>query len=121
MAKYNFPSTTLQPMQVLDFILGDNQRVRAVLLPQPDQTGMMVGHVALACVPAGFNEEVPMPRQTRPQSITQAAQLAFEFAQAGAARMKTTIASANLQGEEFLEIADVEQITFNAFPVRLEK
>lgn len=121
MAKNNFPGTTLQPMQVLDFILGDNQRVRAVFLPQPDQTGMTVGHVALACVHAGCNQEVPMPQQTRPQSITQAAQLAYRFAQAEAHRVNTTIALANLQGDEFLEVADLEQITSNAFPVTLNK
>ena len=120
MAKNNFPGTTLQPMQILDFILGDNQRVRAVFLPQPDQTGTTVGHVALACVHAGFNQEVPMPQQTRPQSITQAAQLAYRFAQSEAQRMNTNIASTILEGEEFLEVTDMEQITCRAFPVILK-
>lgn len=117
MAKNKYPGTTLQPMQVLDFVLGENQRVRAVFLPQPDQTGTTVGHVALACIYADMDEQVPMPKQTLPQSITQAAELAFAFAQAEAKRFHAAITSARLQGQEFLERQDVEQITGNAFPV----
>jgi len=119
MAKTQYPGTSLQPMQVLDFVLSGNQLVRAVFLPRPDQTGTTVGHVTLACIPAGMVEQVAMPSQPMPQSLEAAAELAFAFAQSEAARVNAKIVSARLQGQEFLEQADVEKITSGAVTVTL--
>jgi hypothetical protein len=60
-----------------------------------------------------------MPSQAVPQSLEAAAKLAFAFAQSEAARVNATIVSARLQGQEFLEQADVEKITSGSFAVTL--
>ena len=108
MAKTSFPAhDTLQPIQTLDFILENGQRAGAVFLPQPDQTGNRVGHVAVALIHAGFVEQSPITPQKRPQTILDAADLAVQFAQAEATRVGSKIAAARLLGEEFLEKSDV--------------
>lgn len=117
MAKDTFPSTTLQPLQVLDFVLGDDLQARAILLPQPDQSRTKVAHVPLMFIHAGMFEQSILPNQANPQSVIEAAQVAWKFAQAEAARVGRTVTSVRLQGHEFLEQSDVEAIT--SIPVTL--
>ncbi|MFC5550161.1 hypothetical protein [Massilia aerilata] len=111
MVKTAYPGTQLQPVQTLDFILENGLRAGAVFLPQPDSTGTLVQHVAIAFVHAGSPLEMPVPAQRRPQTILDAATLAFAFAQSESARVGSAISSVRLLGQEFLEESDVLQIT----------
>lgn len=110
MAKNAYPSTTLQPVQTLDFILENGLRVSAVFLPQPDQTGQHVAHVALALIHAGSTTQLPLPPQCRPQTVMDAASLATKFAQSEATRVNSAISTVRLSGQEFLEKQDVVQL-----------
>lgn len=112
MVKNFFPEhDTLQPTQTLNFILENGQRAGAVFFPQPDQIGNCVGHVAVALVHAGFVDSVSIKPHKRPQTILDAANLAFHFAQTEATRVGSKITAALLEGEEFLEKSDVLLIT----------
>jgi hypothetical protein len=111
MAKHTFPSTTLQPLQVLDFILGEGLQARAIFLPQPDQSRTKVAHVAVLCIHAGMFQQSVLPNQANPQNVIEAAELAWKFAQAEATRVGRPITAIRLQGQEFLEQSDVEAIT----------
>jgi hypothetical protein len=117
LANNAYPSTTLKPVQTLDFILSNGMRVGATFWPKPNATGSTVAHVDLECSPAGMGAQSPMPHQTRPQSITDAAKLALQFAESEAMRVGATITTIRMVGEEFLEATDVEAITNNRFPI----
>jgi hypothetical protein len=119
MAKNKYPNTTHQPMQTLDFTLDNGMRVRAVFSPQPDSTRTLVAHVALECVPADETDLSLMNSSSRPQTIGDAALLAFQVAESEAKRVGHPIIGARLEGEEFLEKSDVVQITNGLFPVDL--
>lgn len=111
MAKNSYPNDTLQPMQVVDFDLKNGLRVRAILLPQPDQTGSSIASVPLLCAQAGTYSLTPIGLQNPNQSVMEAAKQAWAYAQSEAQRVGTTVESARMQGEEFLEVADLNQIT----------
>ncbi|MBC8641614.1 hypothetical protein IAG25_32845 [Caballeronia sp. EK] len=120
MAKTNYPSTTLKPEQILDFNLQDGSRVRIVLQPKPDATGDKVAHVDLDCAQAGTSALTRVGNTGRPRTVFEAGVLAYQFAQKEAQRLGgVAIVGADLQGEEFLELADVQQIVGNSLPVKL--
>ncbi|OUL86130.1 hypothetical protein [Paraburkholderia hospita] len=118
MAKSAYPSTGQQPVQTLDFRLANGARVRTVLKPQPDASGMQVAHVDLDYTNAGSTWLMPIASQGQPRSVFQAGVLAYQIAQHEAQQAGGIgIDEAQLEGEEFLEVADVEQITGNSMPV----
>ncbi|CAD6563374.1 hypothetical protein ACFQ3P_43385 [Paraburkholderia sabiae] len=118
MAKTTYPSTRQQPVQILDFRLANGARVRTVLKPQPDASGRQVAHVDLDYTNAGSTWLMPVASQGQPRSVFQAGVLAYQIAQHEAQNAGGIgIDEAQLEGEEFLEVADVEQITGNSMPV----
>ncbi|WP_257829838.1 hypothetical protein [Burkholderia glumae] len=118
MAKTAYPSTGQQPMQILDFRLGNGARVRTVLKPQPDASRTQVAHVDLDHTNAGGTWLLPVESQGPPRTVFQAGVLAYQIAQHEAQQAGgISIVEAQLEGEEFLEVADVEQITGNSMPV----
>ncbi|WP_186251054.1 hypothetical protein [Burkholderia gladioli] len=118
MAKTAYPSTDKQPMQTLDFRLANGAIVRTVLKPQPDASRTQVAHVDLDYTNAGSAWLIPVARQAQPLTVFQAGVLAYQIAQHEAQQAGgICIDEAKLEGEEFLEVADVEQITGNSMPV----
>lgn len=104
-------------MQTLDFQLDNKQRVRTVLRPQPNTAGTQVAYVELDASFAGSDVLSRISSATENLSVIQAGVRAVQYAQSEAERLKTQISRAELDGEEFLEMADVVEITGNAFPV----
>lgn len=117
MTKTTYPSTLLQPTQILDFLLSNGTRVRTVLTPRPDASRTSVAHVDLEHAHAGSSTLMPVPNQGQLRSILQAGAQAYQIAQREAQRSGLNIDGAQLEGEEFLEVVDVEQITGNTIPV----
>ncbi|WP_162877947.1 hypothetical protein [Trinickia diaoshuihuensis] len=118
MAKTAYSSTGQQPMQILDFRLANGARVRTVLKPQPDASRTKVAHVDLDYTSAGSTWLMPDASQGQPLTVFQAGARAYQIAQHEAQQAGgISIDEAQLGGEEFLEVADVEQITGNSMPV----
>ncbi|NIF40107.1 hypothetical protein F3J14_04165 [Burkholderia sp. Tr-862] len=117
MTKTTYPNTLLQPTQIIDFLLSNGTRVRAVLTPRPDASRTSVANVDLEYTNAGSAMLVPVPNQGQPRSVLQAGAQAYQIAQREAQRSGLNIDGVQLEGEEFLEVADVEQITANTIPV----
>jgi hypothetical protein len=120
MTKNAYPDTTLQPLQMLDFRLGNGKLVRTVLKPQPDSTRTQVAHVDVEYTSAGSTLLTPVASQGQARTVFQAGAFAYQIAQHEAHQAGgITIEEAILEGEEFLEKADVEQITGNTMPVTI--
>lgn len=117
MAKIAYPSTTLKPIQTMDFLLSNGMIVGAIFLPEPDATGTLVAHVAVEGIPAGTTFQAPLPNQRQPQNVLEAAMLAYLFAQSESARKGLSIIKVRLRGEEFLEKIDVYHLTHSLYPV----
>lgn len=120
MANNIYPDTTLQPLQTLDFVLKNGLRVRTMLKPKPDASNRAkVGDVDLDCTNPGGTRLDPMEPGLEPRTVIQAGVLAYQYAQNEAEQAKSPIVEARLEGREFLDIADVEDIVGRAFPVTL--
>ena len=118
MVKNAYPCTTHRPVQVLDFVLQNDMVVRAEFSPEPSVTQAdVVGHVEIEVTMGDDSTQVPLPPQSRPQTMLVACGQAYQFAESQSNRIGSPIIEARLQGEEFLEVSDVVQITGNAFPV----
>lgn len=118
MAKNIYPITTLKPMQNFDFYLNNQQRIRTTLRPQPNSNKSQIDYVELdGHVPDLGSVRISSPGANL--TVSQAGQLAFQFAQSQAQRLKTQINRAEIEGEEFLEVVDVNQITSNVLPVKV--
>ena len=118
MAKIDYPNTTLQPLQTLDFQLANGKCVRTILKPTPNVTGTHVAHVDLEYTNAGGTSLYPIDNQGQTLTVFQAGVRAYQIAQDEAYQAgNIKIVKILLEGEEFLEQADVEQITGNAIPV----
>ncbi|WP_439673235.1 hypothetical protein AEMCBJ_34280 (plasmid) [Cupriavidus necator] len=118
MANNVYPDTALQPLQTIDFILANGLRVRTMLKPQPDANRVLVGDVELDCTNAGGTRLQPMGRDPLPRTVIQAGVLAYQYAQHEAEQHKTKIVEARLEGREFLDVPDVEDIVGRVFPVK---
>lgn len=115
MANNDYPNVTLPPLQRLDFRLANGDLVRTMLKPFPDQERAKVSHVELEDVETGSSLS-----KGRTLTVIQAGSHAYEFAKSVAQRTDGgAIVEAMLEGQEFLEKADVEQITGNAIKVTL--
>lgn len=119
MANNTYPDTTLQPLQILDFVLSNGKRVRAMLKPKlGPASGDQVAHVDLECTNAGYSQLSTFDSQGKNRTVMQAGELAYKFAQHEAKQAGgVQIVEILLEGEEFLEKADVERITGNTIPV----
>lgn len=120
MAKNAYPNTTHQPLQTLDFRLANGMRVRVrtMLKPKPDLTRTQVSHVDLDHTNAGCTLLYPIGAQAQTRTVIQAGVLAYQIAQREAHQAgNVKIVEVLLEGEEFLEKADVEEITGNTIPV----
>ena len=107
----------MQPIQTLDFLLDNKKRIRTLLTLHPDATGKNVGYADLSYTNAGSSLLYEVPTQSN-RSVIDAGRLAYQFAQQEAkiaGNLKIT--EAHLEGEEFLEKSDIEQITGNAIVV----
>ncbi|MFM0616200.1 hypothetical protein PQR37_19225 [Paraburkholderia nemoris] len=79
-----------------------------------------IDYVDLDYTNAGSTLRIPIASDGQPRSVIQAGVLAYQIAQHEAQRAcGIKIEEAQLEGEEFLERADVEQITGNSMPVTL--
>lgn len=119
MANNNFPLTTLQPLQTLDFVLASGERIRTMLLPMADKTGTKIANVDIDVTNAGCTLLQRISRGGSPYDITTAAAKAYEYAQNEASRVASRIVAVHIEGEEFLEKTDVENMVGHAFPVEV--
>lgn len=118
MAKNAYPNTAQQPLQTMDFRLANNKRVRTMLKPKPNPTRTQVAHVELDHTNAGSTLLYPVGNADQARTVIQAGVLAYQIAQHEAQQAgNIKIVEVLLEGEEFLEKADVEQITGNTIPV----
>ncbi len=120
MAKNTYPNTSLQPLQTLDFNLANGLSMRVVLKPLPDPTGTHVAHVDLDHTNAGGTRLYPVGNQNHARTVFEAGELAYLIAQHEAQQAGgTAIVEMCLEGEEFLEKTDLEQISGNVIPVKV--
>lgn len=110
MAKNKFPTTVHEPIQSFYFKLSNSMRVHAMLTPRPDSSGTQVAHVELQCAAAGNDLLMGFTSSSGSWSVTQAAQEAFRYARHEGQRVSATIVAVELEGQEFLEVADIVQI-----------
>ena len=117
MAKNKYLTTTPQPIQTLSFHLANKHRVRTILRSHPNSSGTQVAYVDVdgSIVGSAVLSRISSPGTNL--TVFQAGVLAFQYAQSEAQRLKTHINGAELEGEEFLEMADVVQLTGKAFLV----
>lgn len=81
-------------------------------------SGDQVAHVDLECTNAGYSQLSTFDSQGKNRTVMQAGELAYKFAQHEAKQAGgVQIVEILLEGEEFLEKADVERITGNTIPV----
>lgn len=114
-----YPSTILAPVQKVNFRFLNNERVSVVLLPQPNPANSQIHHVE---VDASAADSLVLSRLSSPGSnltLLQAGALALQYAQSEAQRRGTSIYGGELEGEEFLELSDVANLSGNAFPLTL--
>lgn len=119
MSNKAYPITTLKPMQSICFVLSNGSHVQAQLEPIPDQSGMKVSHVDLACTSAGGTQFVGFTSAENYWSIIQAAQHAFNFALSEAQSFASTIVEIRLEGEEFLDQNDISQIAGTSIQISI--
>lgn len=110
-----YPGTTQQPMQQIDFFLSGDVRVRANLSMRPSKTGQ-VEDVLVEATMAG-SDVLNAILSSENLSVFQAGTLAYRYAQSEAQRLGVQFDRIELQGQEFLEVADVEALTGNVAPV----
>jgi hypothetical protein len=120
MAKNAYPLTTLMPLQKVNFRLANGQSVRVLLMPQPDRSGTQIEHVEMDYAEAGSTLFVAVGHEGQRRSVTEAAEMAWQIALSQARRAGGTgIAEILLEGEEFLEKADIEKLTGPTIPVTI--
>lgn len=118
MAKNTYPLTTLRPRQQLEFRLSNGKKVITVLMPRPNTAGTKIAHVEVDYTAPGNEILHPVGHEGIPRTVLQAATLAYQVALSqGCKAAGVGIIEVLLEGEEFLERADMEAITCGAIPV----
>jgi hypothetical protein len=120
MAKNTYPLTTLLPVQKLDFRLSNGMKVRTVLMPRPNAASTKIAHVEIDYAGPGSEIFNPIGHEGIPRTVLEAASLAYQIAQSQTCRGEGfSIVEVLLEGEEFVERADMEKILGTAIPVKL--
>jgi hypothetical protein len=117
MAKNIYPGTTLRPMQQIDFYLSGSVRVRTILLIQPSAATGQIGDVHLEATMAGSDVLNAISTPGGNLTVFQAGVLAYQYAQSEAQRLRVQVNRVEVQGQEFIEVADVVAIIGNVVPV----
>jgi hypothetical protein len=120
MANNTYPLTTLRPRQRLEFCLSNGKKVRTVLLPRPNNAGTRIAHVELDYSMPGSDIFNPIGHEGLPRTLIEAATLAYQIALSQSGKEDSVdIVEVLLEGEQFLERADLEAITGATIPVKV--
>lgn len=119
MANNTYPLTTMMPLQQVNFRLENGRSVNVQLMPQPDISGTKVGHVEIDYTEPDSPLFIAIGHEGQRRSLTQAAALAWQIGLSQADAGTTHITEVRLQGEEFLERADIEKLAGPAIPVTI--
>jgi hypothetical protein len=119
MVKNVYPQTTLQPQQKIDFHLTTGEMVRTLLSISPSTVPSQISHVDVDATMAGSPVLNRLSNAGAYLSIMQAGVLAHQYVQGEANRLGAQLKLVELQGEEFLEQADVISIIGNVAPVNV--
>jgi hypothetical protein len=112
-----YPGTTHRPTQQIDFYLSGNVRVRAVLSIQPSAIAGQIGDVHLQATEAGSDLLNTIPTPGENLSVFEAGTRAYQYVQSEAQRRRLQLDRVTLEGQEFLEVADVLAIIGRVVPV----
>lgn len=117
MAKNTYPNTGQEPCQSVIFTFVNGLRMTATLFPQPDYSRTQVNNVEVDSTFAGETLQNRISKQNQKLTVFQAGELAFQAAESEAKRIGSLISEVSLEGQEFLEISDIQQISNNQLPV----
>lgn len=114
-----FPSTSLQPIQPIRFVLSDGRVFESILAPRPDTSGELIGSVQFELYLSGIIYDRPMIYDGG-NTMLEAAEASFREVNRMVKLMNgVEVVKILLEGKEFLDAEDIESISGTSIPIEV--